>query len=187
MASKVSALTAAQLTYARERAAGKTGLEAYRLAYPNAKASDATARKEAKRLDKRAAIAQSIADLQVKTTEAIAKATAEQFAITKQWVIEQLVENVQIAKAAVPVLDKKGEETGEFIANLAAANRALELLGKELQMFREQPSKAPDPLDGLSHDQVRQFLELLNEYARRQQPDGAAVAAEPGATSGIRH
>ena len=50
----------------------------------------------------------------------------------------ELVENVKMAKRAVPVFDREGEPTGEYEQQLAAANRALELIGKELGMFVDQ-------------------------------------------------
>lgn len=55
--------------------------------------------------------------------------------LSKEWVLEQLMENVAMAKAAEPVLDKEGNPTGEYKQNLGAANKALELLGSEIGMF----------------------------------------------------
>jgi phage terminase small subunit len=39
---------------------------------------------------------------------------------------------------AEPARDAKGQETGEFQFQASGANRALELLGRELGMFRDQ-------------------------------------------------
>jgi hypothetical protein len=55
--------------------------------------------------------------------------------LTREWVLEQLIESVAMGKATDPVIGKDGEHTGDLKQNLAAANKALELLGKELGMF----------------------------------------------------
>ena len=66
------------------------------------------------------------------------KLAIERTAINKEWVIERLRENVERAMQAQPVLDRAGNPTGSYVYNGAAANRALELLGKELGMFIER-------------------------------------------------
>jgi len=45
------------------------------------------------------------------------------------------MENYSRCMQANPVLDKYGEETGEFIYNPNGANKALELIGKHLGMW----------------------------------------------------
>ena len=67
--------------------------------------------------------------------EEIASHSAAAEGLSRDYVVEQLIENVEMAKVAKPVLDRQGKETGEYQSNLAAANRALELLGKEKGMF----------------------------------------------------
>lgn len=71
-----------------------------------------------------------------------AQATADAIkstALTKQWVIETLMENVARAMQATPVkTDDEGKATGEYQYQGSIANRALELLGKELGMFVER-------------------------------------------------
>jgi phage terminase small subunit len=54
--------------------------------------------------------------------------------LTKQWVLERLIENASRAMQAVPVMSKDGP-TGEYKYDGSVANRSLELLGKELGMF----------------------------------------------------
>lgn len=65
------------------------------------------------------------------------KARAERNAITQDWVIQHLRENVERAMQTHPVLDKEGEPTGDYIYQGNVANRALELLGKHLGMFQD--------------------------------------------------
>jgi aryl-alcohol dehydrogenase-like predicted oxidoreductase len=66
------------------------------------------------------------------------KLAIERTAINKEWVIERPRENVERATQAQPVLDRAGNPTGSSVYNGAAANRAQELLGKELGMFIER-------------------------------------------------
>jgi phage terminase small subunit len=55
--------------------------------------------------------------------------------VDRTWILERLRENAERALQAVEALDKKGRPTGEYVYDGAVANRALELLGKELGMF----------------------------------------------------
>lgn len=87
--------------------------------------------------------------------------------LSKEWIIEQLMDNVMMAKAAEPVLDGEGNPIGEYRTNLAAANKALELLGKEHGMFidRKEIGKAGE-FDSLTDEQINKRLEE-NERAIR--------------------
>lgn len=71
-----------------------------------------------------------------------AQATADAIkstALTKEWIIQTLMENVARAMRATPVrTDDDGEAIGEYQYQGSVANRALELLGKELGMFIER-------------------------------------------------
>jgi hypothetical protein len=58
--------------------------------------------------------------------------------VSKTWVLERLKENVERAMALKPVLDKDGTPTGEYQYNGFVANKALELLGREIGMFVER-------------------------------------------------
>ena len=62
-------------------------------------------------------------------------------------------DNYERASQAVPVTDREGEPIGEFKYEGSVANRALELIGKELGMFIERTENtttvktiSPDPL-----------------------------------------
>lgn len=58
--------------------------------------------------------------------------------VSKSWVLKQLILNVQKASQAEPVLDRDGMETGDYIYQGNVVNKALELLGKEIGMFRDK-------------------------------------------------
>lgn len=77
-------------------------------------------------------------------TSATVKRT-ERTEVTQDWVISRLVENVERSMQADPVLDRKGNRTGEYTYGGSVANRALELLGKHLGMFSENLNiRTPD-------------------------------------------
>ena len=58
--------------------------------------------------------------------------------IDRAWVVKKLVENVERAMQAVPVLDNKGTPTGEYRYDGTVANQGLALIGRELGMFTGQ-------------------------------------------------
>lgn len=68
----------------------------------------------------------------------IEKSRVEKAAISKSWIVNTLRLNVERAMQEVEVLDSKGNGTGEYQYQGAVANRALELLGKELGMFTDR-------------------------------------------------
>lgn len=72
--------------------------------------------------------------------------------LSEKFVIDNLMGVVKQGRAAIPVIDEKGVETGEYKANLGAANDALEKLGRYLGLWgrlaeiaaeAEQQAKAP--------------------------------------------
>mgnify|MGYP003450113339 FL=1 len=111
-------------------------------------------------------------------------AVVQRAGLSKEWVIEQLMENVSMAKAAEPVVDSEGNPTGEYKQNINAANRALELLGKEVGMFIDRKEIRTGPLDGLPPEEANSLLETINaiQRARTGAADGRAtgIAAEDG-------
>jgi hypothetical protein len=88
------------------------------------------------------------------------KLAIERTAIDKEWVIERLRENVERAMQARPVLNRAGNPTGSYVYNGAVANRALELLGKELGMFIERrENKIVDEFDNMSIEEIEAWLD----------------------------
>ena len=72
---------------------------------------------------------------------AIAAGQADQVhsaGITREWVLSRLRDVAERAMQAVPVLDREGNETGEYRFDAAGANKSLELLGKHLGMFADK-------------------------------------------------
>ena len=64
------------------------------------------------------------------------QARAERVKVSQDWVLRRLVENVERAMQNEPVRDSEGNETGIYTYQGHVANRALELLGKHLGMFK---------------------------------------------------
>jgi len=72
---------------------------------------------------------------------AVSERQVEKMAVDRAWVMAKLTENVQRAMRVEPVRDREGNPTGQYIYQGGVANRALELLGKELGMFQPNPEK----------------------------------------------
>lgn len=58
--------------------------------------------------------------------------------VTREFVMLRLRHVADRALAATPVFDKDGQPTGEYKCDFNAANKALELLGKQQGMFKEE-------------------------------------------------
>lgn len=69
---------------------------------------------------------------------------AEKAGIDAEWVLDNLVGIVRRSTQAEPVRDKDGNPTGEYKYDSAGANKALELIGKHLQMWKDKPQDAGD-------------------------------------------
>jgi len=117
--------------------------QAYQLAYQAANMSHRTAQKRAGELLKNGAVTGRIADLQ--------KQVAEKAGLTRVWVIERLMRNARIAMGEERIriaVQRTNKETKQIDVvevevterDAAAANRALELLGKteELRLFSDR-------------------------------------------------
>jgi phage terminase small subunit len=73
--------------------------------------------------------------------KALAKAQekrSEKTGITAEYVLTSLKSVAERCQQAEPVLDKKGNPTGEWQFRETGANKALELLGKNLKLFTDK-------------------------------------------------
>lgn len=83
----------------------------------------------------------------------------------KTWVTAKLIEVVEQGMQAIPVTDRYGKPIeGEFRQNLAAANKALELIGKEQGMFVERTMNVKDPFENLTHEEIKALLAVLEAH-----------------------
>lgn len=122
-------------------ASGRTKKQAFLEARDPSKpplGSDGSIRQSATNLMNRADVRARIAELTERMFDAKIEATQDivrKEALTREWVVDALRENVERAMQAVAVLDSNGKPTGEYKYDGSVANRALELLGKEIGMF----------------------------------------------------
>ena len=142
--------------FAQELASGKTADESY------VTAGYKPSRANASHLHHTHNISQRIAEILTQREHIQAQATAdaiETVGLTKQWVIETLMENVARAMQAEEVKDSKGIGTGEYKYEGSVANRALELLGKEQGMFIDRKEVGrPGEFESMNADQLREYI-----------------------------
>lgn len=124
-------LTPEQEAYARCRAFGMNQAEAITFA-TNGKT---TALSAGAQMEKTYPLVKArINDLSVEVSQRVIEAAA----VNKGWVIDRLKKVVERCMQAEPVMkmvDGELQETGEYKFDSSGANKALELIGKELGMF----------------------------------------------------
>lgn len=172
MADKPVVLTAQQEAFALAVASGKSQADAYREAYPRSKKwKDEVIYVKASELMANGKVLVRVAALRDEITAPAKK----KLAIDKEWVLRQLIENVAMAKSAEPVLDNEGNPVGEYKQNLAAANKALELIGKEFGMFVDRKEIRTGNLDELPHEDKVAALDLVRQEIERRKSAGAGL------------
>lgn len=148
--------------FAQEVARGKSASEAYRTA------AGTNNRRYASELGQRPDIQGRVAELLAAREEVISEAAAvaiQETALTKEWIIGMLKQNVERAMTVEAVRDAEGQPTGEYKYNGAVANRALELLGKERGMFIDRSEVGlPGEFERLDDVELRdRLLEKASE------------------------
>jgi phage terminase small subunit len=76
-------------------------------------------------------------EIQAAVSAAKAK-RAERLELTAEYVVAALHDVEQRCRQAVEVLDKDGNPTGEWRFDASGANKALELIGRHIGMFRDR-------------------------------------------------
>jgi hypothetical protein len=155
---------ARQEKFSQELANGKSQVAAYRAAG----FGNSTGRPS--KLAKDARIVARVAELMCAREEVTAqgmKIAIVESGVNRLWVLERLRENVERSMQAKPVLDKEGQPTGEYRYEGAVANRALELLGKELGMFIDRSHLDVSFEQRLATMSPEQRMELARDMAVR--------------------
>jgi hypothetical protein len=130
---------------------------------------------------------QYLRDQKAQAHQAAVIKAVEASGLTKEWVIEQLMENVAIAKAAEPVRDEEGNPIGEYKTNIAAANKALELLGKEVGMFIDRKEVGqPGDFEKVGDDELERGIEEANAAIERARGETQAVVSAQGKAKATR-
>jgi len=145
--------------FAQELAAGKTGTAAYVAA--GYKESPGAASRLSKDVNIRERVAELLNDREQNHAQATA-AAIERVSLTKEWVLSRLIANALAASGERPVrklvLRKGASEPVEVQVtevDRAAANRAYELLGREVGLFIERKEiGAPGEFDALDEDRL---------------------------------
>ena len=132
-------LKAQQELFAQGIADGKPATHAYRAAGYSCK-NDKVAEACSSRLLGNAKVRARIDELLAQKARAVG--------IDKKWVLEQLLQQYDRAK--------------EFANGLPAANKALELIGKEIGMFVDRKVTLTSKLEGMSDEQLDDLVEKLS-------------------------
>ena len=70
--------------------------------------------------------------------EKAAQERAERLKLSADYVLETIQDTIERCRQAVPVLDREGNETGEWKFDPFAVLKGCELLGKHLKLFTEK-------------------------------------------------
>jgi phage terminase small subunit len=125
--------------------------------------SDEAARTSASRLFRNATVFETI--------KAALDARAARVALDQDWVLERLRLVSDRCVQGEPVLDREGNETGQWRFDAAGANRATELIGKHLGMFIDRHEVTFPQLPNLAPADVAEGQRRL-ETLRRDLTNG---------------
>jgi phage terminase small subunit len=99
--------------------------------------------------------------------------------LDREWVISRLMSVTERCMQAEAVLDKEGEPTGQYEFDSAGATRALELLGKTINLFDGKDPSKDSEYANLSDDDLARIAQelaaqtgLLEAFAGNQTPSG---------------
>jgi phage terminase small subunit len=111
---------------------------------------------------------------------AVSERQVEKFAVDRVWVLRMLTENARRAMQVEPVRDREGNPIGQYVYQGAVANKALELIGKEIGMFQPKPQKD----QGLDiHKLMARLHEGRERNAQAKRDRDAAAAGSPNLLS----
>jgi phage terminase small subunit len=102
---------------------------------------------------------------------AVSERQVEKIAVERAWVVAVLVENVQRAMQVEPVRDREGNTNGQYTYQGSVANKALELLGKELGMFQTKQENSDTTLDAV----IKRLHAGRERVAMMQRRDAASA------------
>lgn len=85
-------------------------------------------------------------------------------AVDKDWIVECLVENIERSLGLKPLRDRSGRTVGSYSHQGSVANKALELLGRQLGLFGEKRDGKGGGFDDLSDEDLN---ELERDLERR--------------------
>lgn len=145
-----SGLTPQQEAYCRGRSLGMSKKEAMSMAGLELNSANRT-------WDKMPAVQKRIQEL----SEIVTENSIIKNGLDRGWVISRLMTVAERCMQAEPVMDRKGEPTGEYTFDSSGANRALELLGKTMRMFEAKEATKNDEYANLSDDEIARIAAEL--------------------------
>jgi hypothetical protein len=118
----------------------------------------------------------------------LTQSCVEQVALSRAWVLDRLMRHAQVCLGEIPQRLKVRKAHSADVTELemhqrdaSAANRALELLGRELNLFTEKKEVGkPGEFDHMADEELTAFTEAQGEVVRElvtASPWGAGKAA----------
>jgi len=167
-------LTIQEEAYCRARAFGMTQAEAVSVMSGGKNTQNGTG----SHWEKKPHVKARINELRHQITER----AVEKASLDRAWVLSRLMKVADRCMQEEPVT-KNGEPTGEYKFDSAGANRALELLGKEMGMFVERKQIEMNPLGQMSdEDLMRMAAELAQQVGMAEVIDVEARLLTNGET-----
>jgi hypothetical protein len=117
----------------------------------------------------------------------------EHVALSRAWVLDRLMRHAQVCLGEIPLRLKMRKAHSTDVMELethqrdaSAANRALELLGREMNLFTEKKEVGkPGDFDHMADEELTAFIEAQGEVVReleRQLLSSAAPKQRKGAS-----
>lgn len=153
-------LTPKQKLFIERIMAGDTQAAAYKAAYDTSRMATSTIYALASTLMCNKKVSERVAELRAEMEQQRSVVSR----LNREWVLERLMKNARLSLGEEPAKVKRlvrGEvvELETHVIDQSAANRALELLGKELRMFRDQIEiGGVGEFDALSTDELRRVV-----------------------------
>jgi hypothetical protein len=128
--------------------------------------------KQAHQIMKQPAVKARIAEVSVLIDQEKAKDIVRVAAPTREWVLRELMGNVETAKLA---------------SDRGAVNKGLELVGREIGMFVQRSMQIESPLQRLSADKLLSLLAIVEEAVGNEEATVAPSVTAPIAPLTIEH
>lgn len=108
--------------------------------------------------------------------------TGKRLALTKDWALQKLMENVDRAMQAEAVVDRQANETGEYRYDGAVANKAPELLGSWASCESSDSQHCRAPFRGGDRSEWSQRVRAAVRHPRKQAPNGSSRSSRAVST-----
>lgn len=119
--------------------------------------------------------------------KAVLHKASEKAELSAAWVLDRLRENAARAAQAEPVLDRRGNPTGQYTYQGSVVNRAVELIGKHIGMFVDKvaltdPTGTKEASRGLV-EEMASDLKAIKAWLPPETPGDDTVVEPPSQSS----